>query len=421
MKKGVAYAALCALTLAAPAAAEKIYVPVLGTNAAGDEALATKVRVAGAEGANDLVSTGRTGLIALEADSVAAVKAWTETRAGKRFVDVPVFSEDEVYNAGIEVPLGDLPRARAMSSLAVGAANLSDQTATCKASFYDNDGILTSEISFDVEPRSLARKAGLATAGRVKSVQVSCDQSFYPFAVATEKAGRKPIVAKGIGPNGACNVWLTLTKQTNGHYTASTNPGFFHEATKAAPKGIVCVKAPAQLNIASARFEWDVYAGPWSSRDKSGLHNLAYFFLDRYRSGVIGNINQAGPNKNFVKFMQNVGMAAGSNTNAKVGYTMATGQTYHYVYTFNAANKRATLEGSVNNLPFANFGVDTKPGNNQTLIVRPFGNGGLAGLAMTGEFGNYLGQHHPEEASIGWKFGGLKIDMTPKPGAAAPR
>jgi hypothetical protein len=415
MKTGVAYAALCALTLAAPATAERIYVPVLGTNAAGDEVLATKVRVTNAQGASDFTPAGRVGLIALEADSAAAVSAWTVDRAGKRVLDVPVFSEDEAYNAGVEVALGDLPRPRAMASLAVGAANLSDQTATCKASFYDSDGILTSEISFDVEPRSLARKDGLAANGRIKAVQVSCDQSFYPFAVAADQGGKSPILAKGIGPNGACSVWLTLTKQSNGHYTAATIPGFFHEASKAAPKGVVCIKAPSELKIASARFEWDVFSGPWSSRDKSGLHNLAYFFLDRYRSGVIGNINQAGPNKNTLKFMQNVGMAVGTNTNVKVGYTMQTGQVYHYVYTFNAANKRATLEGTLNNLPIANVGLDTRPGHDQTLIVRPFGNGGLAGLAMTAEFGNYLGQHHPEEASVGWKFGGLKIDMTPKP------
>jgi len=413
MKKGVAYAALCALTLAAPAAAERIYVPVLGTTAAGDEVLATKVRVANGKGA-DLTSAGRAGLIALEADSAAAVSAWTVDRAGKRVLDVPVFSEDEAYNAGVDVPLSDLPRPRAMAALAVGAANLSDQTATCKASLYDADGILTGQVAFDVEPRSLARKDGLAT-GRVKAVQVSCDQSFYPFAVAAGTAGKQPILAKGIGPNGACALWLTLARQSNGHYTAATVPGFFHEASKSNPKGIVCIKAPAQLNVASARFEWDVYSGPWSTRDKSGLHNLAYFFLDRYRSGVIGNINQAGPNKNILKVMQNVGMPAGTNTNQKIGYAMQTGQTYHFVYTFNAANKLATLEASLNNLPVANFSVITKPGNNQTMVVRPFGNGGLAGLAMTNEFGNYVGQHHPEEATIGWKYGGLKIDLTLKP------
>jgi hypothetical protein len=413
MKKGVAYAALCALTLAAPAAAEKFYVPVLGTTAAGGEVLATKVRVAGAEGAD--LTPGRPALIAVEADSVEAVSAWMVNRAGQRVVEVPAFSEEEAYNAGVDVQIGDLPRPRAIASLAVGAANLSDQTASCKASLYDADGILASQVAFDVEPRSLARKDGLAAGGRISAVQVTCDQSFYPFAVAADKAGKQPIFAKGIGPNGACTVWITLAKQTNGHYTAATTTGFFHEATKAAPKGVVCVKAAAQLNVASARFEWDVYSGPWSSRDKSGLHNLAYFFLDRYRSGVIGNINQMGPNKNTMKIMQNVGMNRGTNTNGKIGYTMQTSVVYHFVYTFNAANKRATLEATLNNLPVASFGVDAKPGNNQTLVIKPFGTGSLTGLSMTAEFGNYLNQHHPEEASIGWKFGAFKVDMTPKP------
>src|SRR3954467_2494340 len=119
MKKVLVYGALCALTLAIPAAAEKVYVPVLG---------ATKLWVASADGVDRAVSTGRVGLVAVDADSYENARALLDDR-----LEVPAFTEEETYQAGLEVPLGDLPRPREMKSLTVGAANLSEQTASCPA------------------------------------------------------------------------------------------------------------------------------------------------------------------------------------------------------------------------------------------------------------------------------------------------
>jgi hypothetical protein len=265
-----------------------------------------------------------------------------------------------------------------------------------------------------VAPLSLARLVGLAAAGRghVTEVRVNCDQSFYPFAVTADKSGRGPIIAKGIGPNGPCNQTLGLVKQANNHYLTFTPPGtIFHEATKASPKGVLCIRTLQELHIAKATYEWDTTLGPWSSRDRSGLHNLGYFFLDRFRGGVVGNVNIAGPNKNFLKIAQNVNMPAGANTNAKVNYAMQTGLTYHQIYTFDAANKMITLQVLLNGAQVAKFSKVAQPGNNQTLVVKPFQS---TGLAMVAEFGNYLGQHHPEEASVGWKYSNFKLDMIPK-------
>jgi hypothetical protein len=382
MKKGFVHAALCALTLAAPATAERFYVP-----------LATKV-------------------IAIEADSSLDVNALMADR-GAGLAKAPAFSENEVYEAGTDVPLAGLPRPRAMASLLVGAANLSEQTAFCQATLFARDGSRLAEISFEVEAMSLAREEALAKAGggRVADVRVTCDQSFYPFAVAADRGGLTPIVAKGIGPNGACDKSLMLTKQANGHYAAS-QAGVFHDATKADPKGILCIQSPGELKIAKAVYEWDVYVGPWSSRDRSGLHNLAYFFLDRYRSGVVGNVNAAGPNKDILKVMQNIGMSRGTNTNNKVGYATLTGQTYHYIYTYDAAHKMATLQAFLAGVEVKRLNVECRPGGQQ-LVVRPYSKDG-SGLAMVAEFGNYVGQHHPEEATLAWKYSNFKLDMTLK-------
>jgi hypothetical protein len=154
--------------------------------------------------------------------------------------------------------------------------------------------------------------------------------------------------------------------------------------------------------------------GPWSTRNKSGIHNLGYFFLDRYRSGVVGNLNFVGPNKDMAKWMQNVNMPKGSNTTGKAGFH-ADRVVYHISYVYDAASKKATMY--IQNAARETLQTvtgNTNPGNNQTLIIRPYGQGGLAQLAMVAEFGNYLHQHLPEEATVGWTYANLTIALTPK-------
>jgi hypothetical protein len=449
MKKGFVHAALCALTLAVPATAERLYVPVLGMTAADGSALATKVWVSNADGIerpvaarfNDTLRTGdervitargggqlledlapaqKAGLIAIDADEDLGISAWMVGRENKSLAlaEVPVFGEREIYEAGLEVTLGDLPARRALASLTVGAANLSDKMAFCQANLYGRGESLLGEVPFEVEPMSLARKdaGALAGSGRVEAVRVTCDQSFYPIAVATEKSGLTPIFATGVGPNGSCDVILTLTQAAGGGgvWIAETGAGVFHHATRANPKGIICLKTPKELKIARAVFQWDVKVGPWSKRLRSGLHNLAYYFLDRYRGGVVGNINAGGPNKSIVKFMQNVGMPKGSNTNTKASLELEQGQTYRNVYTFDAANKTASYEISHNFVSLRRLSKEVKPGNNQTLIVKPYGSGNLSGLAMVLEFGNNNGQHLPEVESWEWDYLNFRVTLFPK-------
>lgn len=435
MKKGFVHAALCALILAAPATAERYYVPVLGTTAADGSALATKVWVANADGVErpvaaqfrealrgdvvgdervvaagagqvltDLAPAEKAGLIVLDADPELNLTAWTVGRGAKGLAvaEVPVFVDREVYEAHMDVSLGDMPRGRAVASLLVGAANLSEQTAFCSATLYDRNGGRLTEISFEVAPMSLAREK---VAGRVADVRVTCNQNFYPFAVAADKSGLQPTFATGIGPNGPCDYTSTLVKQLNGDYYIE-QLGPFHLGSKANPKGIICAKASQELRVAKAVYEWVVTVGPWSKRDRSGLHNMAYYFLDRYRSGVVGNINAAGPNKSIVKFMQNVGMGKGSNTNAKVGLELVPGQTYRFTYTFDAANKLATLQVFNNSgVELKKFSKETRPGNNQTLVIKPYRPDGLAHVL---EFGNNNNQHMPEVESYDFTYRDFK-------------
>jgi hypothetical protein len=379
--------------------------------------LATKVWAADADGVGRQVAqraAAKAGLIAVEAGSAYDVSAWMTGARGEILGEVPTFAESEVYAAGADVQLSDLPRARAMKSLLLGASNLSEQTAFCQATLFNRAGRRIAEIPFEVEPKSLARADAASWMGRIDSARVTCDQSFFPFGVATEQGGLTPVFAKNTGPNGPCNQVLTLVPDTTGDYAVS-QAGQFHDATKEKPKGILCIKAPKQLRVAKAIYEWDVKAGPWSSRP-SGIHNFGYFFLERYRSGVVGNVNALGPNKDFVKVMQNVGMPKGTNTNNKASYAVQRDQTYHLVYTFDAQNKQFTQQVFLGGQQVVSFSKEVKPGNNQTLMITPYGKGeSLAGLAMVAEFGNYVNTRHlpdhPEEATIGWKYSNFKMKL----------
>lgn len=72
------------------------------------------------------------------------------------------------------------------------------------------------------------------------------------------------------------------------------------------------------------------------------------------------------------------------------------------------------MQVSLNSVEVKKLVKETKPGNNQTLVLEPYGSGNLAGLALVLEFGNFTGQHHPEEASIGWKYSNFKMKVTTK-------
>lgn len=444
MRRKIVYAALLTLAGSLPATAERLYVPMIGAPDAEGRTLNTEIWVANGAQAKSAVSAafvrggamtakarsfdvepggrlldrlagaGEIGLVAIDGDE-NAISAWMPSGDGSSVAEVPVIGPRDEYHAGAEP---GLDVARDYDRLFVGAANTSDQAASCHAMLFDESNVEIARIPFEVPAKSLARHdaAGWLGAQKAAYAQVGCNRSFYPIGVTTSTGpdgGTSAIVAKGIGPNGACQKFVTLVQLPGGILGAEVLNNF-HQATNQNPKGIICIKTPSELKIGKAIFEWDVAVGPWSPRKPSGVHNTAYFFLERYRSGVVGNINFVGPNKNTAKWMQNVGMPKGSNTTANAKFE-AERVVYHMVYTFDAHNKTATwLIQNSGGTTLKTVTNRVSPGNNQTLVIKPYGSGTLANLAMVAEFGNYLGQHDPEMASIGWTYANFRIALTPK-------
>jgi hypothetical protein len=220
------------------------------------------------------------------------------------------------------------------------------------------------------------------------------------------------VTADASGPNGDCDRWLGLTPQADGSYVAAA-AGTFHQATGRDPKGVLCIRAPHELLAARATYEWDFVAGPWWKKKRDGIHNLGYFFGERYRSGVIGNVNTIGT-RNYVKFMQNYDMPLGHNTTKSDRYQLQQGALYHASYTFDAERQQATLRLYRNGVEVKTLSQQTFA-SDSTLRITPYGEGGKAGLALIAEFGNYsAGRHVPEVPTIGWTYANFRLRVEPK-------
>ena len=442
MRRMFVYAALLSLAASAPVSAERVFVPVVGAPDGNGRALPTEIWVNGGQAKamvtagvvrggmvnkartfevqpggrllDHLAGAGEIGLVEVDAQELA-VSAWIGDGNGVN--EVPVIGNYDVYHSSAEP---GLEIARDYDRLLVGAANVSDKPSSCHAILFDESNNELARVPFEVQAKSLARHdaAGWLGAQRAAYAQIGCDRTFYPVAVTTstgDDGGTSAIFAKDTGPNGTCDRWVTPTQSATGQAWFFEISGLFHQATQQDAKGIVCVKLPQpELRVGRAIIEWDVTVGPWNSKQKSGVHNLGYFFGERYRSGIVGNVNFLGPNKSLAKWMQNFGMPKGSNTNAK-GAFEAQQALYHIVYTFDAHNKRSTLD--VQNSARETLKTITgnnAPGNNQTLVLKRYGKGNLDGLGMVMEFGNDGFQHLPEVATFGWLYANLNVRMFPK-------
>lgn len=425
MKRMLSLASLAAalfavLSLASPASAERLYVPLVGAPVEG-KPVGTSVWIASADGtsrqvaapasrklASSAAAPSAVSLMPLEADATR-VSAWLAGDGSGDPVEVPVIGEHDVYAAGSSPAL---ELAADLNALRVGAANLGDAAATCRADLSTDSQLDAGAHTFRVPAKSFAAidlasdGTDAAAPASLTSARVTCDQPFYPLALTTGNDLRV-IVAKGSGPNGSCDKQVSLAPQPDGSWLANVN-GNFHVGTTRHPKGVLCINSSRELRVGRAVYDWDVTAGPWWRKRKDGIHNLGYFFGERYRSGVIGNVNTIGT-KNQLKFMQNYDMPPGSNTNVSGGYAMQKGGRYHVTYTFDAASEEGTLQLFRGGQEVKRLSQQLRAADG-TLLVQPYD----GALALIAEFGNYDAKGLPEVPTVGWTYANFRLRLYPK-------
>lgn len=447
MKRSLACScALVVLGLAAPSKAEPVYVPVVGARGADGQALATQLWISnftreersyasvllapetdGTErsgrGARAtvparkaaylerLAGEGETGLLEIESAGGLAVNAWIESGRGNRtfYAGVPVISPANRLAAGGAAYLNGLAPdgQREVASLAL--VNVGREPAQCQVDFLRADGsAIGAGVAVDVPALSLrpfADALGLGLETEARSVRASCDQAFYAYALATDRATAElafvtpetafAAAAARTGPSKAA------AKQT----IVFTQSGRFHYATKEHAKAILRLPVPRQMDLARVTAELDVVAGPWNPRLKSGAHNLLFFHRGRFRSNTIANVNAFGPRRNLFKMNQNLDLPAGQNTRAETGYTLVHGQRYHVTIVQDAATRTvvATLAQNGQTLRTLRFSGSVKNG----AVTVP-----AAGLVA--EFGNYNNQGLPEVSSLAFAYENFRVEMVEK-------
>jgi hypothetical protein len=319
------------------------------------------------------------------------------------------FDVSELALARDTAALAGLERDGGYRSLVVGAAVPGAKSSQCKAQVFDRSGRVLDEEAFGVKAGSSAQ---FDFAGRMGSrvavaAQVSCNQAFYPYAAAAATKEPKLTWAEAVGPTGACDFNVEATEITPGVFLAGQE-GTIHNARTEKAKGIVCIKVPKDLKVGKLVLEWDVSVGPWHKKSPHGNHSMIWLHRGRFRSGTISNVNAFGPKKSIVKMIQNVDLPKLKNTNQKAGLALATNETYHLRYTYDAGSRDVTTEVFLRgelvrsmNMKGTNVG--------RAIFVPVFGF--TTKGALFAEFGHFAGQHFPEMPSFGWRYSNLRVEM----------
>jgi hypothetical protein len=430
---------LSALAAVAPASAEKLYVPVHGAIGSTGRALPTEISVsnfdaverpfstnflqAGGAGlarsaAEDrtavpadravrldrLAPRGQAGLLEIDAAPELLVDA--VVRNGHTFTAVPVISPNNRLAAGDSARLLGLDRKHGYDGFEIAVANLGDRTAACDAELFGADGGSLGRTSVQVEALSLGKTedaASLLGGSIATSAQVTCDQPFFAYAAIVSR-GNLSLIAPS-----APEVQIAASKIKDDPFPIGTvffrQEGTFHVATSDHAKGILRIPLAKTMELDKMVIDWDVTPGPWNPKNPSGNHALIWLHRGKFRSNTVANVNAFGPHKDFVKMIQNLDMAAHTNTNVSTKLALERGTTYHLHYVYDAANRDVMVQVMQGSEVLRTAHMKGSAQNKEILVQA---------TGFVAEFGHYKTQKPPEVASIGWAYSNLVVAMIPK-------
>ena len=366
------------------------------------ESAPQKVKVGRIQVVDDAAESGRTGLLAIEAESELQVDAWVETRHGRQTFmgGLPILSEANRFEAGGEAFLNGVSPVRTAQ---LALVNLGAESTACSVDFVRMDGTLAggnAQVSLPAVSMKLFDDAlGLRAMTEDVSVRATCDQPFYAFSVEknpsnsrvsfispADKAGLAPVTAEATAP-------IVFERQ-----------GQFHSATRDNPKLKLGVPVSKALQLDRLVYDLDITVGPWNAQAPACAHNIAFYHRGRFRSNCFSNLNAFGPNKYWLKNNQNIDQPAGANTNARINFRFQQGTTYHINYVFDAVNKQVHIIVQEGGHDVAHFDMPATAQNH--ILTVP-----ATGLML--EMGNLTNQVGCEVASIGWTWSNLRLTMFP--------
>jgi hypothetical protein len=366
------------------------------------ESAPQKVAVDRVQVVDDAAVSGRTGLLAIEAESEIQVDAWVETHHGRQTYmgGVPIISDANRFEAGTAAFVNGVSR---VNTAQLALVNLGAESAACSVDFVRADGTLAganAQVTVPAVSLSLHADAlGLRQIEENVSVSATCDQPFFAFAVENNPRNSRVTF---ISP--ASQIAAATVVADAGAPIIFDRPGQVHLATTADPKLKLSVPVSQALNLDRLVYDLDITAGPWNAKKPQCAHNIAFFHRGRFRSNCFSNLNAFGPSRYWMKNNQNIDQPAGSNTNAKTNFHFVQGTTYHVNYVFDAVNKMVHIILQQGGEDVAH--IDMKATAQNHILTVP-----STGLVL--EMGNLLNQVGCEVPSLGWVWSNLHLQMFP--------
>ncbi|MES1241361.1 MAG: hypothetical protein ABUT39_07065 [Acidobacteriota bacterium] len=230
-------------------------------------------------------------------------------------------------------------------------------------------------------------------------------------------AGDEPgvIRAAGSGPSEDCQ--LTRTAQPSlqeARVFEAAIAGTIHVPTPENRIAVVCINIPTDLSLGRLILEWDVTPGQWNSRFASGSHNLAWIHRGSYSGNTIGNVNVFGKGRNFIGMNQNVDMKTGAVSTGRlrnVDLALGGSTTYHLVYTYDAASRKATFQMTgAGRTESTEFAATARDGILQIPRKNRWSDSSL--FIELGHYGEPRPSNgKPAVPTYGWRYSNLRLKM----------
>jgi hypothetical protein len=384
-----ALAALFLLIAAAPATAGVVYVPVppseggatidvlaFNRDPAAARRYTARLLPSGGDGTGSTregatistidVERRATGVLALNASTPAGLleissapqisfEARLRQAGAGAPLSLPVIDSGDLVAAGDFAELVGLERAGSLRA-DVGLVNLGHAAALCTAGLHRaNGGRAGGAATVSLPPLSSVHfqdalaAFGIGSAGTT-TLQLSCDQPFYAFALQRGAGGQ---VTRVVLPAASGRSTLTLPGETppTGHPPGSlvfSWPGTIHTPRPDKPTQIFEVDVPAGKSFRRLEVAFDYRHAGWS-HTPDGNHSLFWlhrgrWLQSRWADNIFAFANAFGGTKNQVKVLTNVDAGKARQVWLQ-NYALVEGRTYRVTYVFDTETEvlRLTL------------------------------------------------------------------------------
>lgn len=362
---------------------------------------------------NDLSPTDTVGLFEISgAPQLVVSSRIIPVGQGGQGASLPVISSENLLAAGDSVHLQGLARDSDLVT-DFGLVNLSQNQASCTVENFAAGGASLANSAVVTVPKvSMLRYAdvlGLLGQQQISGVRttVSCDQTFYTFAIVFNRASHEINV---LSPAEGLTSTLTRPGDTPPPPPPSScgatgvvcfeEPGIFHTPTNGNKVRRIEFPVPSG-RYSKLHLRMEVRHGGWKS-PSTGLHNIFWLAKDR-NFNLYGYVNLRGPNRDTVLIRHGVRQEATAKAKIELAFGAVPGQTYVFDYTYDPSQRFLTLliKDLQGNILFTANGVP----NVNAVNVDP-------GEKFVMDFG-FPDDNPNEPSTIGWNYQNLTLEFIP--------